>query len=188
MTTVFLCPNFPTTDSKQNERKNLFVFRATLMELNLPESHGMSPYSMSDIVAQESVQPCCYCENGKRSTDYSISSESSNNSSILSYLPIFPERTTWQIQGNIVPDSLVKELPESRNRSTPLPTFQLTHTEKSDLFQNFAVLPPLQAHGSFISSNLQSLDQLVRRELQGHMSQKVSTLQKQVVPLPVKKS
>lgn len=76
----------------------------------------------------------------------------------------------------------------SRNRSTPLPTFHLTDTEKSDLFQNFAVLPPLQAHGSFISSNLQSLDLLVRRELHGHMSQKVSTLQKQVVPLPVKKS
>ena len=115
-------------------------------------------------------------------------SESSKNSSILSYLPIFPERTTWQIQGNIVPDSPEKELPKSRNQSTPLPTFQLTDTEKSELSQNFAVLPPLQAHGSFISSNLQSLDQLVRRELQGHMSQKVSTLQKQVVPLPVKKS
>ena len=121
MTTVFLCPNFPTTDSKQNEKKNLFVFRATLMELNLPESPGMSPYSMSDIVAQESVQPCCYCKNRKRSTDYSISSESSNNSWILSYLPIFPERTTWQIQGNIVPDSPEKELAESRSQSTPLP-------------------------------------------------------------------
>lgn len=75
----------------------------------------------------------------------------------------------------------------SRNRSTPLPTFQLTDTEKSDLFQSFAVLPPLQAHRSSLSSNLQSLDPLVRGELEGHMSQKVSTLQKQVVPLPVKK-
>jgi hypothetical protein len=65
------------------------------MELNLPESPGMSPYSMSDIVAQESVQPYCYCENGKCSTDYNISSESSKNSSILSYFPIFPKRTTF---------------------------------------------------------------------------------------------
>ena len=168
--------------------KTLFVFRATLLEPDLPESHGTSSSSISDTVAHESVPHCRYCKNRKRSTDYSMSSESSKNSSILSYLPIFPERTTWQIQGNIVPDSLVKELPESRNRSTPLPTFHLTDTEKSDLFQNFAELPPLQAHGSFISSNLQSLDPLVRRELQGHMSQKVSTLQKQVVPLPVKKS
>ena len=180
---------FPLLIPKKTKKKKqiLFVFSSTLRELNSSESHETSSSSISDTVAQESV-PHCYCENGKSSTDYSISSESSNNSWILSYLPIFPERTTWQIQGNIVPDSLVKELPESRNRSTPLPTFHLTDTEKSDLFQNFAVLPPLQAHGSFISSNLQSLDPLVRRELQGHMSQKVSTLQKQVVPLPVKKS
>lgn len=173
--------------SFQNIFQHLENARATLLEPDLPESHGTSS-SISDTVAHESVPHCHYCKNRKRSTDYSISSESSNNSWILSYLPIFPERTTWQIQGNIVPDFPEKELPTSRNRSTPLPTFQLTDTEKSDLFQNFAVLPPLQAHGSFINSNLQSLDPLVRRELQGHMSQKVSTLQKQVVPLPVKKS
>ena len=128
-------------------------------------------------------------ENDYCSTDYSISSESSNNSLILSYLPIFPERTTWQIQSNSAPGSLEKELPKSRSQSTPLPTLQLMdNTEKSDLFQNFAVLPPLQAHSSFNSSILQSLDPLVRRELEGHMSHKVSTRQKQVVPLPVKKS
>lgn len=114
ITTVFLCPNFPTTHSKENEKKTLFVFRATLLEPDLPESHGMSS-SISDTMAHESVPHCHYCKNRKRSTDYSISSESSNNSWILSYLPIFPERTTWQIQGNIVPDSPEKELPESRN-------------------------------------------------------------------------
>ena len=112
--------------------KTLFVFRATLLEPDLPESHGTSS-SISDTVAHESVPHCRYCKNRKRSTDYSISSESSNNSWILSYLPIFPERTTWQIQGNIVPDSPEKELPASRNRRTPLPTFQLTDTEKADL-------------------------------------------------------
>ena len=98
-------------------------------------------------------------ENDYCSTDYSISSESSNNSWILSYLPIFPERTTWQIQSNSAPNSLEKEFPKSRSQSTPLPTLQLMdNTEKSDLFQNFAVLPPLQAHSSFNSSILQPLD------------------------------
>ena len=120
ITTVFLCPNFPTTDLKENEKKTLFVFRATLLEPDLPESHGTSSSSISDTVAQESV-PHCYCENGKSSTDYSISSESSNISLVLSDFPIFPERTTWQIQSNIVPDSPEKELAESRSQSTPLP-------------------------------------------------------------------
>ncbi|XP_006514425.1 spermatogenesis-associated protein 31H1 isoform X2 [Mus musculus] len=117
---------------------------SALMELNFPESYDTSSSSISDTMAQESVPPCCYCENEKCSTDYSICSDSSNNSSILSYLPIFPESTTWQIQSNSAPYSPEKELSVSRNRSTPLPTFQLMDTEKSDLSQNFAVLPPLQ--------------------------------------------
>ncbi|XP_021029694.1 uncharacterized protein LOC110303098 [Mus caroli] len=117
---------------------------SALMELNFPESYDTSSSSISDTMAQESVPPCCYCENEKWSTDYSICSESSNNSSILSYLPIFPESTTWQIQSNSAPYSPEKELSVSRGRSTPLPTFQLMDTEKSDLSQNFAVLPPLR--------------------------------------------
>ncbi|XP_031205448.1 uncharacterized protein LOC116076034 isoform X2 [Mastomys coucha] len=118
---------------------------STLRELNFPESHdASSSSSISDIVAQEGVPPCCYCKNGKRSSDYSTSSESSNNSSILSYLPIIPESTIWQTQSNSPPDSLEKESPMSRTQSTPLPAFQLTDTEKSDLFPNFAVLPPVQ--------------------------------------------
>ena len=63
-------------------------------------------------------------ENDYCSTDYSISSESSNNSLILSYLPIFPERTTWQTQSNIVPDSPEKELAESSRRHTHRPAGQ----------------------------------------------------------------
>ena len=163
---------FPLLIPKKTKKKKqiLFVFSSTLRELNSPESHETSSSSISDTVAQESV-PHCYCENGKSSTDYSISSESSNNSSILSYLPIFPERTTWKIQGNIVPDSPEKELPKSRNQSTPLPTFQLTDTEQSDLAQNFAVLPPLQAHSSFNSSILQSLDPLFRRAGRAYVSE-----------------
>ncbi|XP_063118677.1 spermatogenesis-associated protein 31H1 isoform X3 [Rattus norvegicus] len=201
---------------------------STLMELGLPESHEASSSSISDTMARELASPCCYCEKGKCSTDYSISSESSNHSSILSCLPIFSERTTWQSQRHGVPDSSEKELPVSGSQSTPVPTFQLMDTKKSDLFQNFAVIPPVQAQSSFISSILQSLDPckqektedkrknhllsghgsssvlnerlgpfiwaplrvspLVRGELEGHISQKVSTLKKQVVPLPVKKS
>lgn len=193
------------------------------MELSLPESHDTSS-SISDTVARELVPPCCYCENGQRSTDYSISSESSNNSSILSYLPIFSERTTWQVQSNSVPDSSEKELPVSRSQSTPLPTFQLMDIKKSDIFQNFSVIPPLQAQSSFLQSpdpckQEKTKDKrenhllpdhgsnsvlnerlgpfiwaplrvspLVRGELEGHISQKVSTLRKQVVPLPMKKS
>ena len=141
------------------------------MELNSSESHETSSSSISDTVAQESVPPC-YCENGKSSTDYSIFSESSNISLILSDLPIFPERTTWQIQSNSAPNSLEKELPKSRSQSTPLPTLQLMdNTEKSDIFQNFAVLPPLQAHSSFNSSILQSLDPLVRRAGRAYVSE-----------------
>uniref|UniRef100_UPI00402B116D uncharacterized protein LOC143314107 n=1 Tax=Arvicanthis niloticus TaxID=61156 RepID=UPI00402B116D len=216
-----------TDKSLQRIFQHLENASSTRMEFDLPESHDMSSSSIFDTVAQEIVLPHCYCENGKHSTDYSISSESSNNSSILSYVPIFSERTTWQIQSNSVPDSPEKKLPMCRSQSTPLPTFQLADTEKSHLFQNFAALPPLQAQSSFISLILQSLDPgkqqktkdkeknhllsdhgsncvlngrlgpfiwaplqlspLVRGELEGHMSQ-VSTLQKQVVLLPVKKS
>ena len=169
MTTLFVLI-FPLLIPKK-VKKILFVCSLTRMELNLPESRDTSSSFISDTVAHVSVPHCRYCKNWKRSTDYSISSESSNNSSILSYLPIFPERTTWQIQSNIVPDSPEKELAESRSQSTPLPTFQLMDTEKSDLSQNFAVLPPLQAHSSFNSSILQSLDPLVRRAGRAYVSE-----------------
>ncbi|XP_040586591.1 uncharacterized protein LOC121133760 [Mesocricetus auratus] len=190
------------------------------MELSLLESREMSCSSVSDIVVQEVVPPCCYCKKGEHSADYSVSSGSSDNSSSLSYLPIFSE-------GAVVPVSSQKE-PSMPSHSTPLPAFQLTDPEKSDLLQNLAVLPPLQAQSSFINSILESLDPcnqekmkdkrknrllsdqgfnsvlnespgplvwaplqlspLVRGELEGHMSQKVSTLREQVIPLPVKKS
>jgi hypothetical protein len=119
MTTLFVLI-FPLLIPKK-VKKILFVCSLTRMELNLPESRDTSSSFISDTVAQESVPPCCYYEIGECSTGYSISSEPSNNSSILSYLPIFSERTAWQIQSNIVPDSPEKELAESRSQSTPLP-------------------------------------------------------------------
>ena len=60
--------------------------------------------------------------------------------------------------------AILSLIPQKRNWLSPgakahhCLTLQLTDTEKSDLFQNFAVLPPLEAHSSFISSILQPLD------------------------------
>lgn len=70
--------------------------RSTLMELNVSESRDVTSSSVSDVVVQEAVPPSCYCKKGKPSTDYSMSSASSNNSSSLSYLPMFHEGTAWQ--------------------------------------------------------------------------------------------
>ncbi|XP_059104312.1 uncharacterized protein LOC131897413 [Peromyscus eremicus] len=202
--------------------------RSTLMELNVSESQDGTSSSVSDIVVQEIVPPSCYCKKGKISTDYSMSSTSSNNSSSLSYLPMFPEGTAWQFQSDSGPVSSQKEASMPRSPGTSLPTSQLTDPEKLDLSPNLAVLRPFQAQTSFISSILNSLDPweqektkdkgkthcqsnhgsdsdldespgplvwaplqlspLIRGELEGHMSQKVSTLGQQVMPLPVKKS
>ncbi|XP_076415625.1 uncharacterized protein LOC143270253 [Peromyscus maniculatus bairdii] len=202
--------------------------RSTLMELNVSESRDVTSSSVSDAVLQEAVPPSCHCTKGKPSTDYSMSSASSNNSSSLSYLPMFHEGTAWQLQSDSGPVSSQKEPSMPRSPGTALPTSQLTDPEKSALSPNLALLPPLQAQTSFISSILESLDPceqektkdkgethfqsnhgsdsdldespgplvwaplqlspLIRGELEGHMSQKVSTLQQEVVPLPVKKS
>ncbi|XP_076415607.1 uncharacterized protein LOC143270249 [Peromyscus maniculatus bairdii] len=202
--------------------------RSTLMELNVSESRDVTSSSVSDAVVQEAVPPSCYCKKGKPSTDYSMSSASSNNSSSLSYLPMFHEGTAWQLQSDSGPVSSQKEPSMPRSPGTALPTSRLTDPEKSALSPNLTLLPPLQAQNSFISSILESLDPceqektkdkgethfqsnhgsdsdldespgpllwaplqlspLIRGELEGHMSQKVSTLQQEVVPLPVKKS
>ncbi|XP_076562537.1 uncharacterized protein LOC143433879 [Arvicanthis niloticus] len=66
---------------------------STVIKLSLSESDSMSTTSISDTVAQEILLDHCYCKNGKRSTHYSISLESSNNSSILSSPSIFSELT-----------------------------------------------------------------------------------------------
>ncbi|XP_076414871.1 uncharacterized protein LOC143270078 [Peromyscus maniculatus bairdii] len=202
--------------------------RSTLMELNVSESRDVTSSSVSDAVVQEAVPPSCYCKKGKPSTDYSMSSASSNNSSSLSCLPMFHEGTAWQFQSDSGPVSSQKEPSMPRSPGTALPTSRLTDPEKSALSLNLALLPPLQAQTSFISSILESLDPceqektkdkgethfqsnhgsdsdldespgplvgaplqlspLIRGELEGHMSQKASTLQQEVVPLPVKKS
>ncbi|XP_076414869.1 uncharacterized protein LOC143270077 [Peromyscus maniculatus bairdii] len=208
--------------------KHLDNARSTLMELNVSESRDVTSSSVSDAVVQEAVPPSCYCKKGKPSTDYSMSSASSNNSSSLSYLPMFHEGTAWQFQSDSGPVSSQKEPSMPRSPGTALPTSRLTDPEKSALSPNLALLPPLQAQTSFISSILESLDPceqektkdkgkthfqsnhgsdsdldespgplvgaplqlspLIRGELEGHMSQKASTLQQEVVPLPVKKS
>ncbi|GAB1297332.1 hypothetical protein APTSU1_001256800 [Apodemus speciosus] len=71
---------------------------SALKEMNLPESQYTSSSSISDIVAQEIVPPCCYSENGKHSSDYSISSESSNNNSTLSYLQYSHSEETGSVE------------------------------------------------------------------------------------------
>ena len=86
--------------------------------------------------------------------------------------PLNPPTSAWSC---LIFQSFLKEqlgksrailslIPQKRNWPSPgakahhCLTLQLTDTEKSDIFQNFAVLPPLEAHSSFISSILQPLD------------------------------
>ena len=128
------------------------------MEMSLQESQDLSSSSVSDIVGREAIPPSCYCKMGNSSSDSSMPSVSSNDSSNLSYLPIFPEGTTWKFRSRSLPAFSRKEPSTStpRSQGSSLPTFQLSP--------------------------------LVRGELEGHICQKVSTLRAQVVPLPVKKS
>ncbi|XP_075809314.1 uncharacterized protein LOC142837828 [Microtus pennsylvanicus] len=71
-----------------------------------------------------------------------------------------------------------QEPPTPRSQGSSLHTFQKTVLKKSVLNES---------PGPLVWAPLQ-LSPLVRGELEGHMSHKVSTLRAQVVPLPVKKS
>ncbi|XP_051017759.1 uncharacterized protein C2orf16 homolog [Acomys russatus] len=169
--------------------------RETLVEQSLHESQTVSSSSVSDFVAQKVVSPGYCCKKGKRYSEYSTSSGSSNISSSLSSFPVLYEGTTLQFHSNSGPVSPPKAPSVSGNQGTPQSTFKMTDPENSGFFQDLSVLPPLHGPNSILNespgppvrSPLQ-LSPSVRGDLEGHISWKASALQKKLVPLPVKKS
>lgn len=111
--------------SLQQILQHLENARSTLMEMSLQESRDLSSSSVSDIVGCEAIPPSCYCTTGNHSSDPSMSSVSSSDSLDPSYLPVFPEGTTWQFRSHSLPALSRKELSAPRSQGSSLPTFQL---------------------------------------------------------------
>ncbi|XP_023566881.1 uncharacterized protein LOC111815646, partial [Octodon degus] len=130
--------------------------RLCLMELYLLESQDVTSSTTPPLEAQDTAPSCCICEETAYSSDHSISSGSSSNSSSLSYLPAFFEETSWQVQSNRLPVSRGKQPSVFRNQRTTLSPFQLSEPEGPELLQDLEAVSHLPLQNYFIHTIFKS--------------------------------